>query len=445
MIERDLRTYLQDAARAGELLFVDRDVDPATEAPGLIKRSIEREKIVLFRSVAGRSTRVVANTLGSRRWLSESFGCGTGGLVSRIREHQSRVLAPELVASAPVKEVVARAVDLRALPILTMHEGDAGPYITGGIGIQLDPESGRQNAGYYSLQLKGSDRLGLRMLASTQGYEIFQRRLRLGLRTEMAVAIGLHPVEMIAAATHTLLDEFALAGGIRGEPVKLVKCERIDVSVPAYAEIVLEGTILADDMEPEGPIGDWLGYYPLVEARHILKIEQLTCRRNPIYQTILPGSAEENLLLAIPREADVLRAARRAVPGVRDVSLHPFLPVCVIQLTKAREGEPMNAILAAFGEVPFIKICIAVDEDVDLHDARDVLWAIVTRAKLDEDLEVIRNVLGFSRDPHHRHRSKLAVDATAPLEHREHFRRTRVVSPKGDLDAYLARHEWRDD
>lgn len=445
MIERDLRSYLQTAARASELLCVDRCVDPATEAPALIRRSIEREKIVVFRNVAGRPMRVVANTLGSRRWLEKVLGSGPGGLVSHMRERLVRVVEPKLVAGAPVKEIVEKVVDLNALPILTLHEGDAGPYITGGIGIQVDPESGRQNAGYYSLQLKGADRLGLRMLSSTQGYEIFQRRLRLGLRTEMAVAIGLHPVEMIAAATHTLLDEFAVAGGIRGEPVELVKCEKIDVAVPAHAEIVLEGTILSDEMEPEGPIGDWLGYYPLVETRHVLKIEMVTCRRNPIYQTIMPGSAEENLLLAIPREADVLRAAKKAVPGVRDVSLHPFLPVCVIQLTKALEGEPMNAILAAFGEVPFIKICVAVDEDVDLHDARDVLWAIVTRAKLDEDLDVIRNVMGFSRDPHQRYRAKLAVDATAPLAHREHFRRAQVVNPKIELDRYFARQEWRDD
>ncbi len=445
MIEKDLRTYLQNAARAGELLCVDRDVDPATEAPALIRKSIEREKIVLFRNVAGRSTRLVANTLGSRRWLEQVLGCSPGEIVSHLRDRQSRTFAPKVVGSAPVKEVIMQPVDLHALPILTVHEGDAGPYITGGIGIQVDPETGRQNAGYYSLQLKGPDRLGLRMLPSTQGYEIFQRRLRLGLRTEMAVAIGIHPVEMIATAAHTLLDEFTLAGSIRGEPTELVRCEKIDINVPGWSEIVLEGTILADDMEPEGPIGDWLGYYPLVEARHVLKIEQVTCRRNPIFQAILPGSAEENLLLAIPREVDILRAAKKAVPGVRNVSLHPFLPVCVIQLTKNLEGEPMNAILAAFGEVPFIKICIAVDEDVDLHDARDVLWAIATRAKLDEDLDVIRNVIGFSRDPYHRYRSKLAIDATAPLEHRAHFRRARVIDPRIDLDAYLSLNGWHDD
>lgn len=445
MIEKDLRGYLENAAQAGELLYVDREVDPKTEAPALIRSGIERGKIVIFRSVGGQPTRMVGNTLGSRRWLAKMLGCRTDELAACIGERQSRALSPVFLDYAPVKEVIMPGVDLHALPILTSHQSDAGPYITGGVGIQMDPVSGRHNAGYYSLQLKGPDRLGLRMLPSTQGYEIFQRRLRLGLRTEMAVAIGLHPIEMIAAASHTLLDEFALSGSLRGDPLELIRCESIDVNVPAHAEIVLEGTILPDETELEGPLGDWLGYYSLVEPRHILKIEKITCRRNAIYQTILPGSAEENLLLAIPREADVLRTARKAVPGVENVSLHPFLPICVIQLTKAMEGEPMNAILAAFGEVPFIKIGIAVDEDVDLYDSKDVLWAIATRTKLDDDLNVIRNLIGFSRDPHHRYRSKLAIDATAPLEHRAHFRRTKVADGQIDLEAYFTSREWRAD
>lgn len=437
MIEKDLRGYLDKAGTRGQLLRVDREVDSRTEAPALIGKSIEKEKILLLRKVAGSSHRVVGNTLGSRQWLAEVLGCDHRALASWFGERASRSVPPVFVERAPVKEVVERTVNLHALPILTLHEGDAGPYITGGIGIQKDPETGRHNAGYYSLQLKGTDRLGLRMLPSTQGYEIFQRRHSLGMRTEMAVAIGLHPLEMLAAATHTQLDEFALAGSLRGEPLEVVRCESIDVAVPAHAEIVLEGTILPDCKEPEGPIGDWLGYYPLVEDRHILRIERITSRKDPVYQTILSGSAEENLLLAIPREADVLRAASKAVSGVRNVSLHPFLPLCVLQLHKRFEGEPMNAILAAFGEVPFIKICIAVDEDVDLFDLRDVLWATVTRTQLEEDLNVIRHVMGFSRDPHRRYKSKLAIDATFPLEHKDHFRRTKILHEEIDLEKYL--------
>ena len=437
MIEKDLRTYLERARKEGELLWIDQEVDPRTEAPALIRRSIEREKVLLLRKGGGSSMAILGNTLGSRRWVAKAFGCNKHELVSWFGERSSRSLPSVLVERVPVKEVVEKTVDLYALPILTLHEGDAGPYITGGIGIQKDPETGRQNAGYYSLQLKGKDRLGLRMLPSTHGFEIFQKRLGLGMRTEMAIAIGLHPIEMLAASTHTLLDEFELAGTLRGEPLEVVKCESIDVEVPAHAEIVLEGIILPDTKEPEGPIGDWLGYYPLVEERHILKIEKVTHRLDPIYQTILSGSAEENLLLAIPREADVFRAARKAVSGVKNVSLDPFLPICVIQLHKRFEGEPMNAILAAFGEVSFIKICIAVDEDVDLYDSKDVLWAVVTRTQLEEDLNVIRHVMGFSRDPHHRYKSKLAIDATFPLEKEESFRRTRILNEGIDLEKYL--------
>lgn len=438
-IEKDLRTYLQKADEAGELLHVGKAVDPYTEAPALLAQSVKRGKALLFDDVTGGSMPVLGNTLASRKWIETAVGCGEEGIVSWLGRRSTQGVAANVVETGPVKEVIQNEVDLERFPILTFHEDDGGPYITGGIGVQKDPETGRQNAGYYSLQLKGRNRLGLRMLASSHGYEIFQKRLDRGLPTEMAIAIGIHPLEMLAASASTLLDEFALAGALRGEPVDLVRCEGIDVDVPAHAEIVLEGTILPDDMEPEGPIGDWLGYYPLVEERHILRIDRITHRRDPIYQTVLAGSRDENILLSLPRAADVLRAARKAVSGVKDVSLDPFLQICVLQLSKRFEGEPMNAILAAFGEVTFVKVCIAVDEDVDLHDMDDVMWAVVTRTRLEKDMNVIGNVMGFSRDPFGHYKSKLAIDATKPIENSEHYRRARVLNADIDLDSYLAR------
>lgn len=422
----------------GEALCrVARQVDATTEAPALIDAAIKRGKALLLEHVAGGAIPVIGNSLGSRTWLERSLGCEERGAASWFAERSSHAVPPVLIEHAPVQEAIDDSVDLTKLPILTLHEADAGPYITGGVCIQRDPDTRRQNAGYYSLQLKGKTHLGLRMLASTHGYGILQKRLQRGLATEMAVAIGLHPIEMLAAASHTDLDEFALAGALRGRPVELVKCTCIDVDVPAHAEIVLEGVILADVTEPEGPIGDWLGYYPLVEQRHVFEVQRMTCRKAPIYQTILSGSAEENLLLSIPRSADVLRAAKKAVPGVMNISLDPFLPICVVQLQKRSEGEPMNALLAAFGEVPFVKIGIAVDEDVDLSSMNDVLWAVVTRTNLEQDVNLLRNLLGFSRDPFDRYKSKVAIDATAPLQHKEHFRRARVVNAGIDLDSYL--------
>lgn len=422
---------------SGETLYrVAKKVDARTEAPALIDAAIRRGKALLLEQVGGSAIGAIGNSLGSRTWLERSLGCAERGVASWFAERSSHTISPVLIDKAPAQEAIDNAVDLTKLPILTLHEADAGPYITGGVCIQRDPDTRRQNAGYYSLQLKGKSRLGLRMLASTHGYGIFQKRLQQGLRTEMAVAIGLHPIEMLAAASHALFDEFALAGGLRGEPVELVRCTCIDVDVPAHAEIVLEGVILAET-EPEGPIGDWLGYYPLVEQRHVFQVERMTYREAPIYQTILSGSAEENLLLSIPRSADALRAAKKAVPGVTNISLDPFLPICVIQLHKRFEGEPMNALLAALGEVPFVKIGIAVDDDVDLSSMNDVLWAVVTRTNLEKDFNLLRNVLGFSRDPFDLYKSKVAIDATAPLQHKEHFRRSRVVNAGIDLDSYL--------
>ncbi len=438
-IEKDLRTYLKKTQEEGELLRIDKKVDPNSEAPALLKKSVKRGKVLLFENVSGSSMSVVGNTLASRDWIETALGCGNQSIIEWFSDRSPNSLPALKVENAPVKEVVESSIDLHKLPIFTYHEEDGGPYITGGACIQKDPETGRQNAGYYSLQLKSKDEMALRMLPSAQGFEIFENRIKQGKPTEMAVAIGLHPVEMLATAAHTHFDEFELAGALRGEPVEMVKCDTIEVDVPAHAEIILEGVIIPDKKEPEGPIGDWLGYYPLVEERHIFKVQHITSRKDPICQAILSGSGDENILLSLPRMADVLNAARKAASGVKNVSLDPFLMICVIQMSKRFEGEPMNAILAAFGEVPFVKVCIAVDEDVDLLNMNDVMWAVVTRTRLEEDVNIIGKVMGFSRDPHGHYKSKIAIDATHPLENANDYRRAQVINPNIDLDSYLAK------
>jgi len=437
-IEKDLRTYLNKTREAGELLRIEKKVDAKTEAPALLKKSVQRHKALLFENIAGSSMSVIGNTLASRSWIEPALNCGNRDIATWLGERSLQTVPPVIIDKAPVKEITEDNVDLTKLPILTYHEHDGGPYITGGACIQKDPETGKQNAGYYSLQLKSKNELALRMLPSTHGYEIFQKRIKLGKPTEMAVAIGLHPVEMLATASHTLVDEFELAGGLRGEPLELVKGDTIDVDVPAHAEIILEGEILPDRLEPEGPIGDWLGYYPEIEERHIFQVNRMTSRKDPIFQAILSGSGDENILLSLPRMADVLKAAQKAASGVKDVSLDPFLMICVIQIDKRFDGEPMNVILAAFGEVPFVKVCIAVDADVDPGNMNDVMWAVVTRSRLEEDVNIIKNVMGFSRDPNRHYKSKLAIDATCPLGKKDDYQRAEVINASINIEDYLA-------
>jgi 2,5-furandicarboxylate decarboxylase 1 len=438
MIEKDLRSYLQKIEKEGELFRIKKEVDPAKEASALLKLAVERGKSLLFENLSGSSMPAIGNTMASRQWIAKALQCGEEeDLASWFTERTSNGIPPILLESSPVKEVVEDSVDLSRLPIFTFYEKDGGPYITGGIGIQKDPETGKQNAGYYSLQLKGKDRLGLHMIQQTDGFEIFQKRKKLGLPTEIAIAIGIHPIEMLAAATHTPLDEFEVAGALRGEALELVKCDGINVDVPAHAEIILEGTILPDEKEPEGPIGDWLGYYALVEERHILRIDRITTRKDPIYQSVMAGSAEENLLISVPRETDVLKAAKKVSSAVIKVSMDPFLPICIIQINKTIEDEAMQVINATLKDVPFINVCIAVDEDVDIYNMNDVLWAVVTRSHFEEDVNIVSDLLGFTRDPFGVYKSKLAIDATCPLENEHHFQRARLARPDINLDDYL--------
>ncbi len=437
MIEKDLRSYLKRIEEAGELLRIKKEVDPATEASALLKGAVERGKALLFENLSGTSMSAIGNTMASRLWIAKALQCEEEGLASWFTKRSANGIPPVLLESSPLKEVVEDSVDLNKLPIFTFYEKDGGPYITGGIGIQKDPETGKQNAGYYSLQLKGKDRLGLHMIEQTDGFRIFQKRKKLGLPTEIAIAIGIHPIEMLAAATHTNLDEFEVAGALRGEALELVKCDGIDVDVPAHAEIILEGTILADEKEPEGPIGDWLGYYALVEDRHILRVDKITTRNNPIYQSVMAGSAEENLLISVPRETDVLNAAKKVSTAVTKVSMDPFLPICIIQINKTAEDEAIQVINATLKDVPFINVCIAVDEDVDIYNMNDVLWAVVTRSHFEKDVNVISDLIGFARDPFGVYKSKLAIDATFPLEHEQEFKRAKLILPDINLDEFI--------
>jgi 2,5-furandicarboxylate decarboxylase 1 len=241
---------------------------------------------------------------------------------------------------------------------------------------------------------------------------------RAGKNLEVAVVIGAHPFEMIAAST-TLpygTDHFELAGALAGGPVELVKCETIDVCVPANSEIVLEGEVVANVREEEGPYGDVFQFYIPRSKNHVFRLKAITHRRDAIYHTIQAGSREDIHLLALSREAHLYRALKYGGYQVRTVSNSPSLLGCVVSLKKRAEGEPKNAAMCAFGAYSWLKYCIVVDDDVDPFDVNDVWWAIVTRNRPDRGIFVVPEAQGFPRDLHHIHQSKVGIDATAPLD-----------------------------
>ena len=439
-MQEDLRSYLGSLKSAGRLLTISREVDPRFEVAALMEKAAKAGKAVLFEK-AKPGVPLVNNLLGTRKMLALLFGSTPERVVMEWIERIRDPIPPDLVASGPVKEIVKRGyeVNLEQLPIVTHCAKDAGPFITAGIVIAKDPCTGVRNVSINRLQYKGKNKLGIRMMPPQHLGLIHEKCEKEGQPLQVAVAIGNHPFEILAAATATDygLDEFSIAGSLRKEPLQVVPCETVDLEVPAGAEIVLEGEVLAGVREPEGPFGDFMQYYVPVMENHVFMVKAVTHRKDPIYQTIQAGSQEDTHILALPREAKVYEAVS-GVAEIRAVSLAPTILSCAVSIKKRFEGEPKNVAAAAFGVYSWLKYCVVVDHDVDVFDINDVWWAMATRSRPDKGLLLIDNALGFPRDPFNIHQSKLGIDATAPLNQWSEFERKSVPGAETiSLEDYL--------
>lgn len=418
-MQADLRAFLQVLEQHGKLLRLRRLVDPRTELAALILEAERRHQAVLFESVTGSNLPCVANVVGDREMLGLALNVPPEEVVSTFLSRSQQRIRPIRRDSGPVQEVVESGdeVDVRKLPLVVHSEKDAGPYITAGLVIARDPQSGSHNVSFNRMMLRGPAEMGIRMMPPQHLGQIYERATVGGRALEVAVALGNHPAELIAGATSIAFgdDEFALAGALRGEPLEMVKCLTVDLDVPANAEIVLEGEVLPAVAEPEGPFGDFMQFYVPVMDNRVLRIRAITHRRDAIYQTMHAGVAEDTILLALSREAQLWEAVAATGADVREVSLQPTILGGAISICKRFEGEPKLVLAAAFGRYQWLKFCVVVDEDVDVLNVSDLWWAIATRSRLGSGLLPITDTGGFPRDPYGLHTAKLGIDATVPL------------------------------
>jgi 2,5-furandicarboxylate decarboxylase 1 len=425
-MQKDLRHYLDQLKKADRLIEFSREVDPKSEFSRVRRAAENYGKALLFKSVKGSRVPLVNNLFGSRELLAILFETTPDRVVTEWAARFKKPVEPRLISAGPVKEVITTGTDvnIRTFPVIHHAPKDAGPYITAGIVIARDPETGIRNVSVNRLQVKTRNKLGFRMLPTNDLGRIFNKYARQGKDMEVAVAIGNHPFENLAATTKLPfgIDEFRLAGALRREPLDLVKCETVDLEVPAQSEIVLEGTVPHEILEPEAPFGDFQELYTPEIRSHVFHVQAITHRREPIFQTIQASSPEDVHLLALSREGEIYETVSR-VAEVQCVSCVPMIFGCAISIRKRFEHEPKNVAAAAFGAYSWLKYCVVVDHDVNVYDMKDVWWAIAARSRPDTATFLMANALGFSRDPCHIHQSKLALDATAPLERWEHFER----------------------
>jgi 2,5-furandicarboxylate decarboxylase 1 len=417
-----LRDWLDHLASRDRLAVIRPGVALRFDLAAIAKR-LDGSKATVFPAPGGHALPVVSGLVSNRDWIADAMTVEPGEVLRRFQHATLNPLPWREVKNAPAQQRVHRDIDLqKLLPLPTHNEFDSGPYITAGLLIARNPRTGIQNVAIHRLQLSGPNRLGALLLPRHTNLYVEAAEQR-GQPLPVAIVIGVDPLTLLASQAVVPVDhdELEIAGALHGRPLDVVKCLTSEVRVPAAAEIVIEGRLLPNVREPEGPFGEFPQYYGERADRHVIEVDAVTQREDAIFHTIVGGGLEHLLLGAIPREASLLAHLQRSFPGVRDVHL-PRGGACRyhlhVQLKQRNEGEAKNVILGAFAGHYDIKQVVVVDEDVNIHDPVEVEWAVATRCQADRDLVIVANAQGSKLDPSTRDGvgAKLGIDATIPLD-----------------------------
>ena len=433
---RDLRSYLGELERKlpGEIVHVDREVDPKFELPGVLRKlqELNQYPAAFFAKVKGSSFPVISNIFCSTNRLALALRADPETLIGDYLKLEGKLVRPKVVRKAPVHEnvITGRSVDLGKLPIVTHCEKDAGPYITCGVAVMKDPDTGIYDVGIFRIQVKGRNKLGVLYGAYSKAARIIRKNEANGKPTEVAVFIGHHPACVLTSQTKVPVDvdEFWVMGGILGEPVELVNAKTIAVRVPARAEFVLECEIQPGVLEPEGPFGEYPWYYGHERLSHVLKVKAITHRNGAIYHDLFSAHPDHNMAAKVQREAVLYKRVKQSVPGVKNVSL-PVSGTCrhtgYVSIRKDFDGQGKIAAMAALISDPMMKMAVIVDDDVDVTNESEVWWAVTTRAQPDKAVFMVPDAYVSELDPSaysikDRTRrdylnTKWAIDATKPV------------------------------
>jgi 4-hydroxy-3-polyprenylbenzoate decarboxylase len=458
----DLRGFLAGLESLGDLKRISAPVSPRLEMTEVCDRVLRAGgPALLFEQPAGHAMPVVGNLFGTvaRIGLAMGIAAGTapgpalrdlGRLLAALREPDppkglrdivarlpqlarlgAKVfdMAPKTVSTAPCQETVweGKDVDLSRLPVQTCWPGDAGPLITWGLTVTRGPLKPRQNLGIYRQQVIGPTRLIMRWLAHRGGaLDLRDHRLAdPGTPFPLAVALGADPATTLAAVAPVpdALGEYQFAGLLRGARTEVAKCLGSDLQVPARSEIVLEGAIHPGDDALEGPHGDHTGYYNEAERFPVFTVERVTLRREPIYHSTYTGKPpDEPAMLGVALNEIFVPLLAKQFPEIVDFYLPPegcSYRLAVVSLKKQYPGHAkrvMFGIWSFLRQFMYTKFIVVVDEDIDIRDWKEVIWAVSTRVDPARDTLIVENTpidyLDFA-SPIAGLGSKMGVDATS--------------------------------
>lgn len=431
-MSQDIRDFLTELEKAdkSEILHVhetlSRNCEPAELIFELDKQ--KRFPVVMFHSIEGSVIPVVANILASRKRLAFALGVAEDEFAEVFSERSKNSFTPVVKDNPPFmyKTFTGDDIDLTKLPVFRHTPIDGGEYITAGMTIAKDPDLGVETCGYHRLQVKEKNRLAISLHSRRRMWDYLQRSEKKGKNLEAAIVLGIHPLFTMGCQILVPYDEskFSKTGALFNEPVELAQCPNIDVKVPYWAEVVIEGEILAGVHEPEGPFAEFTGFSCDRSTNNVFVPKAVHMRENPTFQTIIGGmSAEHTTILAVPREGDMLRFLREKLPMVSKVHV-PYSGCgffhCYISMKKTAEGQPLQAIMLALSMDHNCKLVVVVDDEVDVFDESKVLWSISTKVQADKRIVILPQHMGMgcTLDPssdENSQSSKMGIDATLPL------------------------------
>jgi UbiD family decarboxylase len=400
---------------------------------------LNKSPVVIFEKVDDFDMPVVTNVAGNRALLARCLDTTVPDLPTTFRQRCQTYIPPEIVSKPAWNDIVLEGdqVDLNRLPIPFQFTVDAAPYITAGQVTARDPETGVDTTGFHRLMLKGKNRLGVSLHSRRRMYEFHRRAEARGHALPAAVVIGTHPLHYMGSMVYAYppnVRKYDIIGGLFGEPYRLAKCGVEDLDVPAGAEIILEGEILAGVHEPEGPFGEFTGYASFRSTQNVFVVKRVRMRKDAWFHSVVSGMSRDHILIScITREGEILNALKRNLPNVRAV--HVPHKTCgaflaIVSMKKIAEGEPRMAMLSALGTELYTKQVIVVDDDVDIFDMEDVMWAVATRVKAEKDILLVPGVksaiIDPTSDPTTFTVTKMGIDATAPIN--EEFAQRLTIS-----------------
>jgi UbiD family decarboxylase len=427
---QDLRGFVgaYAAAHPGEVIRVKQPISPELDVMAVVLEYERRRRfpLLVFERVQGFDMPIVCNVVASRRALAFALGVPESALASEYACRLKEPIKPVVVAEPTFRERVLTGpqVDLGCLPIPTYFPGDAGRYLTAGLLVARDPDTGVETEGYHRFQVKGPARMGVSLHSRRRMFEYQRRAEARGEALPCAVVLGVHPLVSMGSLAYPPADvgKFAVVGGLFREPLRVAPCATVDLHVPAAAEIVIEGEILPGVREPEGPFGEFTGYFSRRSTEHVFVARAIGLRERPWFQSIGSGRAGDHITtLGLIREAEILNALSRVIPNVTGVHV-PLSGTssfsAYVSIKQSRPGEAKHVIPIVLGVDHYLKLVVVVDDDIDVFDESDVLWAVATRMQADRDLVVLSGSLGALLDPSSDERgvtAKLGIDATRPF------------------------------